>query len=159
MSTFLQRVREINSDTSYAFFVEEVRLFGSYYWGHGMVGDIDLDISLMRKTKAKCAVRLMEIFDASSKLLSLEEMQQAAMREVLSHLQSRCKWLHITALDDTQVKLFPNVVIYEIPSRSDIVRAIDDTETTEDVTHLHALLRGGDSPGKTTIVSACDADR
>ena len=43
----------VNCDEDLAFFVEEVRLFGSYLKGQEMVGDVDLAFSMMRKSVAK----------------------------------------------------------------------------------------------------------
>jgi hypothetical protein len=42
---------------SFAFFVEEVRLFGSCLKGQEMVGDVDLAFSMMRKTRKTIETR------------------------------------------------------------------------------------------------------
>jgi predicted nucleotidyltransferase len=57
LADFLLRVKQVNRNEEFAFFVEEVRLFGSYLRGEEMGRDVDVAFSMMRKTMGKLSAR------------------------------------------------------------------------------------------------------
>jgi predicted nucleotidyltransferase len=92
LSDFLTRVDEVNRSEKFAFFVVEVRLFGSYLRGEAMVGDVDLAFSLCRKTMGKLRARTLEIARETGRPnVSFDEKlcEKLSVNEVVRYLQSR----------------------------------------------------------------------
>jgi hypothetical protein len=145
LSDFLIRVDEVNRNEEFAFFVEEVRLFGSYLRGEAMVGDVDLAVSLCRKTMGKLRARTLEIarrvgcphasFD--------RKLCELSMNEVFRYLQSRSPWLDFAAIENLEKHDFLNQVIFELPRKKELEQAIQLNEDTAAVKRLHRIVNAG----------------
>jgi predicted nucleotidyltransferase len=139
LGSMLRRVNEVNADESFAFFVEEVRLFGSYLRGDREIGDLDVAVSFMRKTHAKCQSRFSEISKRSPEKQTERDLYEAAMVEIEDYLRCSCPWLDISFVGTIRNQRFSNKLIYRLPAKRRIVKAIRSDEDSEDVGHLHAI--------------------
>ena len=138
LADFLGRVEQVNRNEQFAFFVEEVRLFGSYLRGEEMVGDVDLAFSMMRKTMGKLTARWAEI--AGDKHLSRERLCEMSMDEVERFLRAQSRWLDFAAIENLEKHGFANKIIYQIPRRMDVMKAIKKDEKVATVEHLHRII-------------------
>jgi predicted nucleotidyltransferase len=156
LSDFLARVDEVNRNEKFAFFVEEVRFFGSYLRGEAMVGDVDLAFSLCRKTMAKLRTRSLEIArDIRRPHASFnKKLCDLSVNEVTRYLQSRSGWLDFAAIENLEKNGFPNEVIFELPRKKELIEAIQSNEDTTTVKHLHRIVN---SPRNAT--RRCERDR
>jgi predicted nucleotidyltransferase len=135
LADFLRRVEQVNRNEEFAFFVEEVRLFGSYLRGEEMVGDVDVAFSMMRKTMGKLSARCLAIGKH-------REDYERAMGEVERFLRARSRWLDFAAVENLEKHGFANKIIYQIPHRMDLMRAISKDERVVTVSHLHRIVEG-----------------
>jgi hypothetical protein len=141
---FLERVKQVNCNEGFAFFVEEVRLFGSYLHDREMVGDVDLAFSMMRKTIGKLKSRCAQLEKDTGRRLSQKRLYEMSMEEVVRFLQSRSRWLDFAAIENVNQQGFPNKVIYEIPERLRLLKTIQRNEQTANVAHLHRIIASSD---------------
>ena len=122
MDGLLDRARQVNADERYAFWVNEVVLFGSFLTSDAaMVGDVDVAIRLSWRTD-----------EGSARLQLQRERVGAAMAEgrsfkthfdelvwpeleVRHFLKNRSRVLSITSTDDKILDHAPHKVVYRRP--------------------------------------------
>ena len=107
-----------------------------------MVGDVDLAISLCRKTMAKLRARCLEIsFEIGRPSTSFDrKLYEPSMTEVYRYLQSRSRWLDFAAFDNIEEYGFPNKVIFELPRKKELIEAIQLNEDKTRVERLHRIV-------------------
>ena len=64
------------------------------------------------------------------------------MGEVERFLRARSRWLDFAAVENLEKHGFANKIIYQIPHRMDLMRAISKDERVVTVSHLHRIVEG-----------------
>jgi len=62
------------------------------------------------------------------------------MGEVERFLRARSRWLDFAAIENLEKHGFASEIIYQIPRRMDLVRAINKDERVVTVSHLHRMI-------------------
>jgi predicted nucleotidyltransferase len=144
---FLDRLAESNRTTRFAYFVEEVVLFGSFLERQERVTDIDLCVSYCRKTLAMVTQKIERIMREHR--VDAAKAYDLSLQEIGDFLTAGHPRFHLSDAGRTKRLGVPFQVIYRIPDAKNFVRLIAATESRTDVKHLHrfieerAILPGG----------------
>jgi len=134
----MNRLDESNRDTRFAYFVEEVILFGSYLRRDERVTDIDICISYCRKTQAKLNRTIRRMM--RDRHVDADEGYKLSVREIDDFLTARHPRFHTSDTGTIRRLGVPCKVIYRIPQAKAFLRLIAATENRIDVKHLHDFL-------------------
>jgi hypothetical protein len=136
-SDFVERISEANSTRRFAFFVQEVLVYGSYMRRQKSVGDIDLAMQFAMKTEAKLNERISFYMEKTG--VDWKQAYSKAIGEVSSFLTGRSKYFHDS--DGATVKRsYPYRLIYSMPAQAEYVRLVNRTSNWMGVEHLHRFL-------------------
>jgi hypothetical protein len=136
-SGLVKRVAQANSNRKFAFFVQEILVYGSYMRREKTVGDIDIAMQFAMKVQAKVDERIS--FYMRRNQVEWREGYNRAITEVSSFLTSRSKYFHDS--DAALVKRsFPYEVVYKMPALKKYERLVSQTDGLNDVEHLHEFL-------------------
>jgi hypothetical protein len=136
---FLNRLAESNRNTQFAYFVEEVILFGSFLRREEQVTDIDLCVKYYRKTQAKLNQKILRLM--RDHCVGADEAYELSLEEIGDFLTAKHPRFHIS--DGGTIKRFrvPHRVIYRLPDAKEFSRLLSATESQIDVRHLHEFIQ------------------
>jgi len=136
--SFMKRLNESNRNAAFAYFVEQVIVFGSYLRREERVTDIDLCISYCRKTRAMVERKIRRFM--REKHVDKNEGYRLSVREIDEFLIGTNSRFHTCDSGRITRLGVPYKVIYSIPNIKSFVRLIAATEDRLDVSHLHEEL-------------------
>jgi predicted nucleotidyltransferase len=137
-STFVERISEANANREFAFFVQEVLVYGSYLRRQNTVGDIDIAMQFAMKTNAKLNERI-SFYLRKGAAVDWKEGYGLAIGEVSNFLTKRSKYFH-DADSATVKRSYPYQLVYAMPELQEYVRLVDQTPNSASVDHLHQFL-------------------
>lgn len=136
---FISRLSESNRNTRFAYFVQEVILFGSFLHREERVTDIDLCISYCRKTRAMVERKIRRIMRDHH--VGKTEGYSLSLQEISDFLTAKNPRFHSSDSGTIKRLGVPYKLIYCIPRVKTFVRLIEETEDQVDVTHLHESIQ------------------
>lgn len=124
VKTFLERVNAVNADPKLMFWIDEVILFGSFVQGAEKLSDVDLAVSLSRKTddlaewRSLAKRRVREAEAEGKQVMSFFDRLAWPHWEIESRLRKGLPalQLHDITLDGTFVRSLPHERIYTRPT-------------------------------------------
>jgi hypothetical protein len=137
-SGFVERIPEANSNRRFAFFVQEVLVYGSYLRRQSTVGDIDIAVQFAMKTNAKLNERI-SFYLRRGAAVDWKEGYDLAITEVSNFLTKRSKYFH-NADGATVRRSYPFELVYAMPKLQEYARLVDQTANWPSVEHLHQFL-------------------
>ena len=137
-SGFVERIPEANSNRRFAFFVQEVLVYGSYLRRQSTVGDIDIAMQFAMKTNAKLNERI-SFYLRRGAAVDWKEGYDLAITEVSNFLTKRSKYFH-NADGATVRRSYPYELVYAMPELKEYVQLVDQTPNSPNVEHLHRFL-------------------
>jgi predicted nucleotidyltransferase len=137
-SAFVERIPTANSNRNFAFFVQEVLVYGSYLRRQSTVGDIDIAMQFALKTDAKLRERI-SFYLRKGTAVDWKEGYGLAISEVSNFLTKRSKYFH-DADSATVKRSYPYELVYAMPELQEYVRLVDQTANSPSVEHLHRFL-------------------
>jgi hypothetical protein len=132
-----KRIPRANANRKFAFFVQEILVYGSYLRREKTVGDIDIAIQFAMKTDAKLRERI--AFFMKRDNVDWRGGYDRAITEISNFLINRSKYFHHSDAD-TVKRSFPHRVIYRMPALQRYIRLVDETADWPMVEHLHQFL-------------------
>lgn len=136
-SGLVERIPEANSNRRFAFFVQEVLVYGSYLRRQSTVGDIDIAMQFALKTDAKLNERIS--FYLRKGGVDWREGYSQTIGEVSNFLTKRSKYFHDS--DAALVRRsYPCRLVYAMPEQKAYLRLVDHTSNWAGVEHLHQFL-------------------
>lgn len=133
----IERIPKANANRNFAFFVQEVLLYGSYLRREKTVGDIDITMQFAMKTQPKVDERI--AFFMRRDKVDWRGGYDRAITEVSKFLTNRSKYFHDSDAD-TVKRSFPYRMVYRIPKLQEYNRLVDETADWPTVEHLHQFL-------------------
>lgn len=127
MSEFLDRVRQVNSNTRFLYRVRKVIVFGSFLGDAPFVGDLDLAVDLCPKEKDRLKhseliqARANEAASCGRHFRNYVEGLRFAEQEVMMFLKASLRTLQLTRCDDGVLDITESRVIYESPEQDPAV--------------------------------------
>ena len=137
-SAFVERIPMANSNRKFAFFVQEVLVYGSYLRRQSTVGDIDVAMQFALKTDAKLNERI-SFYLRKGAAKEWKDGYGLAIGEVSNFLTKRSKYFH-DADSATVKRSYPYHLVYAMPELQEYVRLVDQTANSPSVEHLHQFL-------------------
>ena len=137
-SGFVERISEANSNRKFAFFVQEVLVYGSYQRRQRTVGDIDIAMQFAMKTNAKLNERI-SFYLRKGAAVDWKEGYGLAIGELSNFLPKRSKYFH-DADSATVKRSYPYQLVYAMPELQEYVRLVDQMPNSPSVEHLHQFL-------------------
>lgn len=145
-SGFVERISEANSNRKFAFFVQEVLVYGSYLRRQRTVGDIDIAIQFAMKTDAKLKERI-SFYQRKGAAVDWKEGYGLAIGELSNFLTKHSKYFH-DADSATVKRWYPYQLVYAMPEIQEYVRLVDQTANWASVEHLHQFFEQAESRRK-----------
>jgi hypothetical protein len=146
-SGLVERIPRANANRGFAFFVQEILVYGSYLRREKTVGDIDVAMQFAMKTQAKLDERI--AFFMRRHKVDWRGGYDRAVTEVSNFLTNRSKYFHDS--DAATVKRsFPYRVVYEMPKQQEYIRLVDKTSDSTMVEHLHHFLEKAEQKKQAT---------
>jgi hypothetical protein len=136
-SSFEERIPLANANRKFAFFVQEVLVYGSYLRREKTVGDIDVAMQFAMKTEAKLDERIGFFMRRDN--VDRRGGYDRAITEISKFLTNRSKYFHDSDAD-TVKRLYPYQVVYRMPKLQQYVRLVDKTASWPTVDHLHQFV-------------------
>jgi predicted nucleotidyltransferase len=135
---FMDKLAESNRNTRFAYFVEEVIVFGSFLRREERVTDIDYCVSYCQKTKAMVNRKIRGIMRRHD--VNVETAYKMSLQEIGDFLTAK----HPVSIpqDEGTIRRMgvPYKVVYRIPQIKKFVRLIAATEDQISVRHLHEFI-------------------
>ena len=141
-SAFVERIPMANANRKFAFFVQEVLVYGSYLRRQSTVGDIDVAMQFALKTDAKLNERI-SFYLRKGAAKDWKDGYGLAIGEVSNFLTKRSKYFH-DADSATVKRSYPYRMVYAMPELQKYVRLVDRTANSPSVEHLHQFLEQGE---------------
>lgn len=126
-----------NANRKFAFFVQEILVYGSYLRRERTVGDIDIAIQFAMKTETKLNERI--AFFMRRDKVDWRGGYDGAIAEISKFLTNRSKYFHDSDAD-TVKRSYPFRVIYGMPKLQQYIRLVDKTADWPTVEHLHEFM-------------------
>lgn len=136
-SGLVERIPRANANRNFAFFVQEILLYGSYLRREKTVGDIDVTMQFAMKTQPKLDGRI--AFFMRRDKVDWRGAYGRAIAEVSDFLTNRSKYFHDSDAD-TVKRLYPYRVVYEMPAQTEYIQLADKTSDWTTAEHLHYFL-------------------
>lgn len=120
LSSFMERVEEVNANEFYLYQIEEISLFGSFISESDFVNDIDIVVSISKKDmdslvwKDKCFQKIKEAKESGKKFNHLLDELYFPEREVRLFLLSKSPYLSIHPPDDLILKQTRTIRVYPL---------------------------------------------
>lgn len=151
-SAFVERIPLANSNRKFAFFVQEVLVYGSYLRRQRTVGDIDIAIQFAMKTDAKLNERI-SFYRRKNAAMDWKQGYGLAISEVSSFLTKRSKYFH-DADAATVKRSYPYQLVYAMPELKQYAQLVDQTANWPSVEHLHRFVDQAERRSKSSKHSA-----
>ncbi len=124
LEAFLERVKQVNADRTFAYVVETVVLFGSFLGDTPTVHDVDLAVQLRprfndsKQFRALCEQRINAALDQGRRFSNISEHVAWPQTEVVRFLKgsSRVLKVHDADLEQRLLEQVPTRVIYSGPA-------------------------------------------
>lgn len=137
-SAFVERIPAANANRKFAFFVQEVLVYGSYLRRQSTVGDIDVAMQFALKTDAKLNERI-SFYLRKGTAKDWKDGYGLAIGEVSNFLTKRSKYFHDS--DSATVKRsYPYQLVYAMPEIHKYAQLVDQTANWLSVEHLHQFV-------------------
>jgi predicted nucleotidyltransferase len=136
---FMNRLAQSNRNKGFAYFVEEVVLFGSFFRREERVTDIDLCISYCRKTRANVERRIRHIMREHR--VDQHKGYEMSLAEVGDFLTAKNSRFHPSDVGTIKRLSVPYKVIYCLPDAKKFLRLLAATEDQVGVKHLHEFIQ------------------
>lgn len=136
-STLEERIPLANANRKFAFFVQEVLVYGSYLRREKTVGDIDVAMQFAMKTEAKLDERV--AFFMRRDKVDRRGGYDRAITEISTFLTNRSTYFHDSDAEAVK-RSYPYRVVYSMPKLQQYVRLVDKTAGWPTVEHLHQFL-------------------
>jgi hypothetical protein len=146
-SSLVERIPRANANRKFAFFVQEVLVYGSYLRREKTVGDIDVTMQFAMKTQSKLDERI--AFFRRRDKVDWRGGYGRAIAEVSDFLTNRSKYFHDSDAD-TVKRLYPYRVVYEMPAQTEYIQLVDKTSDWTTVEHLHCFLEKAETKKQAT---------
>ncbi|MBV9180241.1 MAG: hypothetical protein JO356_02930 [Acidobacteria bacterium] len=137
LSDLVERIPLANANRKFAFFVQEILIYGSYLRKEKTVGDIDIAMQFVMKTDPKLNERV--AFFMRRHKVDWQGGYDRAVTEVSKFLTNGSKYFHDSDADNVK-RTFRYRVIYRMPKLQQYVRLVDKTADWPTVEHLHEFL-------------------